>query len=93
MLENHGGDRAVAAVLKPREFQEAIDEAARKIRYPPRRGSPKGKRGPRDAERRRWWLLALKIGWKAARAEHKAQGGKYAEWKQIQRHRVGTDKS
>ena len=51
------------------------------------RGAPRGKRGPRDSERRRWWMRALEIGWDAARAEYKAQGGTYAEWEPIQRHK------
>ena len=52
-------------------------------------GAPKRKRGPRDPERREWWLLAQQmVGWDApARAEHKKAGGKYLEWKRIQRHK------
>jgi hypothetical protein len=52
-----------------------------------RRGAPKGKRGPRKAEDRRWWKLAQEIGWDAAREKHKAQGGTWAEWIPIYRHR------
>ena len=51
------------------------------------RGSPGGKRGPRDPERRKWWLLAQRIGWEAARAEHKKAGGTRAEWIPIWRHK------
>jgi hypothetical protein len=53
----------------------------------PRPGRPEGRRGPRDPERRRWYLRARDIGWKEARAEHKKAGGTYAEWKPIQRHK------
>jgi len=49
------------------------------------RGAPRGKRGPRDPERRRWWEQAQVIGWDPARDEHRSKGGTYAEWKQIKR--------
>ena len=58
----------------------------------PARGAPKRKRGPRGAERRRWWLLTQQIGWEAAKVRYYAEGGTGAEWKQIQRHKTGTDK-
>ena len=52
-----------------------------------KRGLRRGREGTADPERREWWLLAQTVGWDAARAEHKKAGGKYLEWKRIQRHK------
>jgi hypothetical protein len=69
------------------EDRDRAWDAMNMILEGPRRGAPKGKRGPRDPERRTWWLRAEQNGWEPTRAEHKAAGGTYAEWKQIARHK------
>jgi hypothetical protein len=42
-------------------------------------------------ELQQWWQRAHQVGWDAARAEHKAQGGRYIEWRKVSRHRERTD--